>query len=352
MFRLIKRQNVPQKEKVLIRTVGILGALLLMSIFILFMGHNPVKVYSAMIEGSFGTLYRTKEIIKLVIPLGLTALGIMIAFKMKFWNIGAEGQILIGATCASYIAYNFISLPKILMIPTMMLAGMLGGGLWALIPTIFKVRYNTNETLFTLMMNYIALKFVVYLQFGPWKDPKAFGFPKMPNFESVALLPKLFGVHIGWIVLAILTIAIYLFIHHTKMGYEIEVIGESKNTALYAGINVNQVFIRAIFMSGAIAGLVGMLQVSGIDGNLSYEMSRGYGFTAIIIAWLSNMNALFVPVVAFFFAILTQGASFIQSAFEIPQSAAEIIQAVVLLFALGSEFFINYRVVRNRREGA
>ena len=344
MFRISKRSEMKKRNQSIIRVLSIVFSLIVMSGWIALIGHNPIEVYVAMLDGCFGSLYRFKETLKMAIPLSLVALGIMIAFKLKFWNIGAEGQILMGAFTSSYIALNYGDLPKIQLIILMMIAGLIGGGIWSLIPALFKVSFNTNETVFTLMLNYIALKWIVFLQYGPWKDPNAFGFPKIPNFTDNGILPSIFGLHIGWIILIITTIVVYILNHHTKFGFEIAVIGESENTAKYAGMNVKRVIVRAVFLSGAICGLVGMIQASAVSNTLTYEISSGFGYDGIIIAWLSNMNAVMVPVVGFLFAVLSQGASYIQTAFQIPASAAKIIQGMILIFALGSEFFIQYKV--------
>jgi simple sugar transport system permease protein len=328
----------------MIRLSSVFLGFIVMSLFFVGLGKNPIDVYKAMLEGCFGSPYRIKETIRLMIPLAIISLGLIIAFKMKFWNIGAEGQILMGAMGASYVALNFHTLPKVLVLLLMIIASIVCGGIWSMIPAFFKSKYATNETLFTLMLNYIALKWVIFLQYGPWKDPKAFGFPKVPNFEDSALLPQIGGLHIGWIFLLILMAAIYIMMHKSKFGYEISVIGESENTARYAGIHVSKITLKAIFLSGGIAGLVGMIQVSGVSSTLNYEISAGMGYTAIIVTWLANMKIAFIPIVAFLFAVLSQGASYIQTAFQIPQSAAEILQGIILLFALGGEFFIHYKI--------
>ncbi len=344
MLRIAKRPSISKHKATAIRISGILLSLVLMSIFLMTMDLNPFEVYKAMISGCFGSYYRFKETIELMIPLSLGAIGIMIAFKMKFWNIGAEGQILMGAMAASYVALNMPETPKSLLLILMAAASLLVGGLWAFIPAIFKVKFETNETLFTLMLNYIAIKFVIYLQYGPWKDPMALGFPKIPNFVENALIPEVFDVHIGWIILIVITVLFYIVLNKTKLGYEVSVIGESQNTARYAGMNVNKVILVTLFMSGAVCGLVGMIQASGVAGTLTSDISGGMGYTAIIVAWLSQMQVQFVPVIGMLFAILVQGASYIQTAFQIPQSAAEILQGIILFFALGSEFFINYTI--------
>ncbi len=344
MIRIGKRSDMPMWKATSIRLASIVAALGTLAFFVAFMGHAPMKVYASMLDGSFGSPYRIQETIKVAIPLTITALGMLLAFKMQFWNIGGDGQMILGAILGSFIALKFTTLPMPTMLLLMTLAGVLGGGIWALIPSIFKAKYGTNETLFTLMMNYVALKIVIFLQYGPWKDPNALGFPKIPNFVDAALYPKLFGVHIGWVIALALVVAVTLILNRSTLGYEIAVIGNSERTAKYAGMNVGKVTLLTLFASGALCGLAGVLQASAVAGTLTYEVSGGYGYTAIIIAWLSGMNPVAVPFTATLFAVLTQGANFIQTSFGIPAAAAKILQAMILIFALGSEFFIQYEV--------
>jgi len=344
MIRIGKRSDMPMWKASSIRLASIIAALGTLAFFVAFMGHSPLQVYASMLDGSFATPYRIQETIKVAIPLTITALGMLLAFKMQFWNIGGDGQMILGAVLGSFIALKFTTLPTPVMLVLMTLAGIVGGGIWALIPSIFKTKFGTNETLFTLMMNYVALKIVIFLQYGPWKDPNALGFPKIPNFVDAALYPKLFGVHIGWVIALALVAAVAMILNHSTLGYEISVIGNSESTAKYAGMNVGRVTLLTLFGSGALCGLAGVLQASAVAGTLTYEVSGGYGYTAIIIAWLSGMNPLAVPFTATLFAILTQGANFIQTSFGIPAAAAKILQAMILIFALGSEFFIQYEV--------
>jgi simple sugar transport system permease protein len=344
LLRITKRSEIKKSTASLIRISAVILALITTALFIFSLGHNPINVYISMINGAFGSAYRFKETIIKSIPLVITSLGILIAFKMKFWNIGGEGQIYMGAFLASFFALNFSYLPKPILLITMALAGIIGGGLWALIPALFKANFGTNETLFTLMMNYIAIQWVTYLQYNLWKDPKAMGFPKIPNFEDNAILPKLFGVHIGWIIAIILVVIIFIFIHHTKKGFEISVVGESENTAKYAGMNVKKIILSAMFLSGGLCGLTGMIQASAVNNTLSVQLSGGVGYTAIIVSWLSGLNSPLILLVSFLFAVLVQGGSYIQTAFQIPQSAAQILQGMILLYVLGSEFFVKYRI--------
>jgi ABC-type uncharacterized transport system permease subunit len=343
--RLIKRTGVSVGKTLLIRSLSIIGALIATAIFISIMGHNPFEVYKSMLDGAFGSLYRFKETIIKAIPLIITSLGIAVAFKMKFWNIGAEGQILIGALAASFFALYVNNLPMPLMLIVMVIASIIGGGIWALIPAFFKAQFGTNETLFTLMMNYIALKIVVYLQYGPWKDPAANGFPTIANFPENAELPKLMGINIGWMIAVVLVIIMYIFLKHSKMGYEISVLGESENTARYAGMNIKKIIISTMLISGGLAGLTGMIQASGVSNTLSENLTGGVGYTAIITTWLGGLNPLLMLLVSFLFAALEQGGAYIQSAFQIPKTAAMFIQGTILFFVLGGEFFIQYKMI-------
>jgi simple sugar transport system permease protein len=292
---------------------------------------------------------RIKQTIVKAIPLTVASLGVIVAFKMKFWNIGGEGQIMMGAFAASFVALNSEGLPKPATLALMAAAAMAAGGLWAFIPGIFKAKLGTNETIFTLMMNYIAIKFVSYLQFGPWKDPDAGGFPRVANFPENAVMPNLLGVHAGWLVALVAAAAVYFFMNYTKKGYEIAVVGESAETARYAGMNIKNIIVAAMFVSGGLCGLTGMIQASAVDKTLGVGLSANYGFTAIITAWLARLNAVAALFVCFAFAVLIQGSAYIQLAMNVPAAVASIVQGAILFFVLGSEFFLQYRVSRGPR---
>ena len=251
---------------------------------------------------------------------------------------------MMGAFSAAFVALTFPNMPKPVLLLLMAIASIIGGGLWAFIPALFKSKWGTNETIVTLMMNYIAINWVTYLQYDLWKDPKAMGFPKIPMFSDNAILPKVLGVHIGWIIALILVVLVYVFMNFTKKGYEISVLGESEKTAQYAGINIKNTIISAIFISGGLCGLAGMIQASAIANTLSVEVSGGVGFTAIIVTWLASLSAPIILVVSVLFAGLLQGGSYIQTVFGIPEAAAQVLQGAILFFVLGSEFFIKYRI--------
>ena len=352
MIRMVKRDAISSKKQWMIRGIALVGALLAGAFLILSLGHNPLAVYKDMLAGALGTPTVRRETVKLAIPLLITAIGISFAFQMRFWNIGAEGQILMGAVCAGYFAFfQYDSLPRPLLILVMMLAGMIGGGIYGMIPALFKAKWGTNETLFTLMLNYIALAFIKYLKNGPWKAPHS-QFPKMAMLDDRARLGKILGIHWGWILALVLVVLTYFYFTKTKQGYEISVVGESTDTARYAGIPVSFVLIRTMILSGALAGLAGMLQLAGSDYTITESTAGGVGFTAITVAWMAKMNSFGMLAVAVFIAILERGSNKIQTTFKIPASAAEVLTGMILFFMLGCEFFINYKLVVSKREEA
>lgn len=343
-MQIAKRVGASKKQIIIIRLIAIMVALIASGIFIVMLGYNPVTVYSNMISGALGSKIRIRATLLEMIPLTITSLGILVAFKMKFANIGGEGQILMGAFGATYVALFVDWLPQFLVIPAMFLVGFLAGGLWAVIPALFKARFEANETIMTLMLNYIAIQWITYLQYGPWRDPELKGFAKIANFPKYALLPKVFGIHIGLIIALVLVVIIAWFLKRTKRGFEITVVGESLSTARYAGMDISKIIITTMLLSGGLCGITGVIQAAGVNKTLTMNVSSGYGFTAIITAYLSGLNATKVLFVSFLFGILLQGGSYIQSALQIPQSAADVLQGMLLLCALGSEFFVQYNV--------
>lgn len=345
LLRVVKHAELSNRQSVMLRIAAVCLSLVVAGIFILCIGYNPFKIYGAMISGAFRSTIAIQSTIKYCIPMCISALGVTLAFKMKFWNIGAEGQIIMGAIFASYFALYCSNLPHLILIPVMMVAGIIGGGLWGLIPAICREKWNTNETLLTLMLNYIALYIIAFLRDGPWKDPAAAGFHKIARFDPNAQLDKLFGVQIGWIVMIILIVIVFIYLRYTKHGYEIGVVGESRDTARYAGINVKKVVLRTMFISGAISGLCGMLQASGTDCTLSMGVAGGVGFTAIIIAWLAQLNPIVIAIVSFAFSILEKGSSVVQSTYGLSTDCADVIQGIILFFIMAGEFFVRYRIV-------
>lgn len=351
LLKITKRDNLNKNQEIIIRVLAILLSIVCAGLILIIFGLNPISVFSSIIEGATGTELRIKQTIIKAIPLIITSLGILVAFKMKFWNIGGEGQIVMGAMAATFVALNFSDMPKPVMLILMAVAAMVAGGFWAFIPAIFNAKMGTNETIFTLMMNYIAIKFVTYLQYGPWMDPNANGFPRVAPFPENAILPSVLGVHAGWIIAILCTVLIYILMKYTKLGYEITVVGESYETARYAGMNINKIIVVAMMISGGLCGLVGMIQASAIEKTLVAGISCGYGFTAIITAWLARLNAVATLFVCIIFAMLIQGGAYIQLAMNVPSAVSSIVQGIILFFVLGSEFFLQYKVSFNHKIG-
>ena len=348
MIRIVRRPDPSRRRDIVTRLAAVFAALVCASLIMAALGYNPVAVFSNIIVGSTGTAHRIRQTIVKAIPLTTLSLGVAVCFKMKFWNIGAEGQFYLGALFATWTAYHFKTLPAGALLPLMLAASLIGGGLWALIPAVLKSKFRTSEILVTLMLNYVATKFITYLQYGPWKDPSAGGFAKMPKFVDAAVLPKLFGVHIGWIIVLVLALAVHILLAKTKLGYEISVIGESETTARYAGISVAGVTAAAVMIGGGLCGAAGFMQASAIEKSLTDQLSAGLGFTAVITAWLARLSAPAVVVVSLLFAALLQGSAYIQTALQVPSAVADILQGVILFFVLGSEFLLNYRLVRTQ----
>ncbi len=350
LFRIVKKAELSNRKIVALRISAFLMALLAGGIFIGVIGYNPFAVYGTIISGAFRSAMAIQSTVKLMIPLLISSLGITLAFKMKFWNIGAEGQIIMGAIFASYFALFHANWNPVVLMIVMFLAGAVGGGLWGLIPAIFKIKYDTNETLFTLMLNYIALHIVSYLRDGPWMDPTSQGFPKIARFDNATALPKVFGIQIGWIVALVLVILVWIYLKRTKQGYEVAVVGESQDTARYAGMNVKKVILRTMFLSGAICGLAGMIKAVGSDCTLTATVAGGVGFTAIIVSWLAQLNPFMILVVSALFSVLEKGSSVVQSTYGLSANSADVLQGIILFFILGCEFFVRFQFTRGHKK--
>lgn len=309
-------------------------------------GVDALRAYQVMAAGSLGSQYALTETLVIAIPLILTGLSVAIAFRMLFWNIGAEGQLAMGGIAASYVGL-FLSqgLPDGLTIPLMVLLGMLAGALWGVIPAALKAYLGTNEILTTLMMNYIAILAVEYLYLGPWRDPEGFGFPGTAEFPAEAILPRLLGrVHLGLLFALIAAFIVWFILSRTRWGYEIRVIGENPRAARYSGISIGKNMLLVMLVSGALSGLAGMAHVSGVSHRLYQGLTVGHGYTAIIVAWLAHLNPWGVAIVGFLMAALTVGGDQLQIAMQTPAAVAAVLQGAILFFVLGGWVFVNYRL--------
>jgi simple sugar transport system permease protein len=344
MLRFVRRTSLSGGKKAANTLIAIACALVASGVMVALLGQNPFDVYAKLIEGSLGTNYRLVQTINKAIPLVILSLAVSVAFKMRFWNIGGEGQLYMGGFGAALVAFRYPTLSPPLLLLLMAVTGMLCGALWALIPALLKSRFGASESLTTLMMNYIAIQWVTYLQNGPWRDPAGTGMPRIAQFPENAILPEVFGVHIGWIIALALVGLMYVLLNRSKLGFEVSVLGESEMTARYAGMSVRRIMITAVLLSGGLCGLTGMIQASAIERSLSSGFSGGLGFTAIVTAWLGKLSPVAIVIVSFLFAMLLQGGNYIQAALQVSATVSSMIQGVVLFFILGSDFFMQYRV--------
>lgn len=348
LFHIAKRDAVSPLKAWGIRIAAIILALILSGILTMIMTNlNPIDVYASMIDGVFGTTRKFWSTLQSLAMLLLVALAVTPAFKMKFWNIGAEGQVLAGglATAACMIYFGD-SLPTPVLLLVMILASALAGAVWGLIPAFFKAKFNTNETLFTLMMNYVAIQLVAYFIYL-WEVPKGSGKVGIINFSTQAgWLPTLGNQKylLNVIVVLVITVLMYIYLKYSKHGYEISVVGESVNTARYIGINVKKVIMRTMMISGAVCGIAGLLLVSGTDHTISTETAGGRGFTAILVSWLAKFNPIVMILTSFIIVFFDRGASQIATTFRLNESFSDILIGIVLFFIIGSEFFINYKL--------
>ena len=356
LLRIAKRDGISRPKAYGIRVIAVLLSLIVSGIFIFAVTKlNPIQVYEAIFDGAFGTSRRSWVTIRDTMMLLCIGVGLAPAFKMKFWNIGAEGQVLIGGVITAGImrAYG-TSLPTPVLLVIMAIMSILAGCVWGVIPATFKAVWNTNETLFTLMMNYVAIQITSYCV-ALWENPIGSNTVGVINQQTKAgWFPEVFGQTYGLnvILVLVLTVGMFLYLKYSKHGYEITVVGDSVNTARYAGISVKKVTIRTMAISGAICGLAGFIAVAGASHTISTSTAGGRGFTAIIVAWLAQFNSFVMILISFLLVFLQKGAIRIASQFNLNDYASNVITGIILFFILGSEFFINYRVIlRGKKEG-
>ena len=348
LVHITKRDSMIWYKAWLVRAVAIIAALIVCALVIVFLtGYNPIEVYSAMIKGTFGSTRKIWISFQNVAMLLIISLAVTPAFKMRYWNLGAEGQVLIGAlaTAACMIMLGD-KLPTVLLFIVMILASIAAGLIWAVIPAIFKAKWGTNESLFTLMMNYVAIQLVSFFVIL-WESPKGSSTVGLINPNTNAgWMPSLFGQKylLNIIVVVVITVLMFIYLKYSKQGYEISVVGESENTARYIGINVKKVIIRTVAISGALCGIAGLLLVSGTDHTISTNTAGGQGFTAIIVSWLAKFNPFIMMLTSFLIIFLQRGAGEIATTFRLNESVADILTGIILFFIIGCEFFINYKL--------
>lgn len=355
-LHIAARDSIAWWKAWLIRLIAVLLSLIVCAIVIFGLTKmNPVEVYKGIFSGAVGTSRRAWVTIRDTMVLLLIAIGLTPAFKMKFWNIGAEGQVLAGglATAACMIFLGDKLSPVVLMI-VMVAVSIVAGAVWGLIPAFFKALWNTNETLFTLMMNYIAMCIVSYFSYE-WSVPKGSGHIGVINDTTEAgWLPAIGGKAYlcNILIVVAITVFMYIYLRYSKHGYEISVVGESENTAKYIGINVKKVIIRTMILSGALCGIAGFLLVSGTDHTVNRDTAGGRGFTAIMVSWLAHFDPLYMILTSLLLVFLERGAGEISTTFGLNESFSEIITGIIIFFIIGSEFFLNYQLKFREKEAS
>ena len=346
-IRLSKKEPLPLWKSLLIRLGAILLSLMVCALVIISVTDlNPFEVFAGIIDGALGSNRRIWVTIRDTLVLLLVAVALIPAFKMRFWNIGAEGQTLIGclATTACMILLgNKLSTPLLILVS--LAASLVAGAIWGFLPAFFKAKWNTNETLFTLMMNYIAMQLASYFIII-WEVPKGAGKIGVINQSSQAgWLPVVGNEYLlPILIVALMTGFMYIYLQYSKHGYEIAVVGESQRTASYAGIKVDRVIIRTMVLSGALCAMMGFMMTSGIDHTLTTTIVDGRGFTAVMVSWMSKFNPFIMIAASLLLVTMDRGASEVSSSLGLNHSFADILTGIILFFIIATEFFITYKV--------
>ena len=347
MIQISKRGELSRGRALAIRAAGLLLGVLLCSIVtVVTTGENPLSVFSAVVKGSFGTSRKTWIFLQNTAILLMISLAVTPAFKMRCWNLGAEGQVLVGAmattACMKLLAG---AAPNSVIILTMLVAAVLCGAVWAAIPAFFKARFNTNETLFTLMMNYVAIQIVSFFCVK-WENPKGSCQIGVLNQSTrIGWLPEI-GNRYMLVILTVvlLTVFMYFYLNYTKHGFELTVVGESERTARYVGIKVDRVVVRTMLLSGAICGLTGFMLVGSINHTVSTTLAGGQGFTGVMVSWLAKFNPAVMGVFSALLIFLSAGASEVATSMGLNQSFGDMLTGILIFCIIGIEFFINYKI--------
>lgn len=347
LVRIVKRNGMRWQKAWLIRAVAIVLSLIISALFIYFVTKlNPVSVYGSMFKGAFGSVKKSWNTIRDMMLLLCIGIGLAPAFKMRFWNIGAEGQVLIGGLITAAFMITFgDKIPTYLLIVIMFVMSAVCGAIWGIIPAIFKAKWNTNETLFTLMMNYVAIQ-LTSLFVDIWDKKQSHSVGIINGNTGAGWFPAIGGQQyiLNVVIVLALAVGMFVYLRRSKQGYEISVVGESENTAKYAGISVKKVILRTMLISGAVCGIAGFIEVAGVSHTISTETAGGRGFTAIIVAWLAKFNTFTMIAISLLIVFLDKGATQIASDFNLNEYASEVVTGIILFFILGSEFFINYKL--------
>ncbi len=343
-FRLERRQETPLHVQILLPLAAVVVALVLCSVLVWLAGANVLDAYSLLLLSTFETTYDLQDTLVKAAPLLFTGLAVVVAFRAKFWNIGAEGQLMAGAIAACWIGER-VWLPAFSLVPLMIVGAAIFGALWALLPALLKVKLKVDDVVSTLLLNFIMLYGVTALLEGPWRDPKS-GYPNAPSIRPEAEFPLLAGytVHLGVALAVIAAIAVWWMISRTTLGFQIRAVGHNPAAANYAGIPVSRVIVIAALISGALAGLAGAGEVGGVRYQVTSDLSSGYGYAGIVIATLAELNPIGAIPAALFFAVIFNGAGTMSRSLGVPIYLADVIQGTALMTMVAMRLFATYRL--------
>lgn len=342
------------------RTLFALGfaallALVSGAIIIASYGKNPLEAYWFMARGAFGSWYSVTEVLVKAAPFTYTGLAVALAATMQLWNIGCEGQLVMGGVFATGAALFIVPESSALVaLPTVAMAGALGGALWGLIPAVLKVTSRVSEILSTLLLNYVAIIFMEHLFYGPWRDPAGMGFPGTAMISEAAQLPRLFGtrLHPGLIGAVLFAFVLYWVLSRSTWGYKVRASGKGPQAARYAGFDAGRLTLTTLAASGALAGMAGMAEITGLHHRLQAGLAIGYGYDGIIVAFLARLNPLAVPVAAVALGGLMVGGEQLQSRMGLPASISLALEAALLFGVLGGEALARWRDTRKAKRKA
>lgn len=351
-MRIIKRQEpltIGGSCFVLLAALSL--SLLVSALLLYFGGTSPIRGVVVLFRGAFGSLWALQDSTQKAIPIFLCALGVAVAFRLKVWNIGAEGQFALGAIGATWVALSFAHWPKYLLLPAMIAMAMAAGGLWGMIPALLRQRLRTNEIIVTLMLNYIAILLLDYLVYGVWRDPTSFGFPMTPGFSEQAIVGRIGNTSVSWGLAhcLVLGVLVQIFFRFSRLGFEIKASGENVRAARYAGLPYDRLVVLVMVMSGALAGWAGFLEASGTLNRLQPSIMVGYGYTAIVVAWLARLNPFGIGVASFLLAGLRVGVESLQLDLQVPAAFGGILEGLILLTILAGGLFTHYRLAPKRK---
>ena len=343
------REHVSTWAAAMAPVLAVAIALILCSVLILWTGESVFEAYGLLLKGAFGSTFALSETLTRATPLMLTGLAAAVAFRAKFWNIGAEGQLYCGALAVTWLGTGLIELPALLMIPLLCLAGALAGGAALVVPVILKNRLKVDEVVTTLLLNFIILLFVSYLLEGPWKDPLSLGWPQGAPVIDQGTLPELVDktrLHLGFVIALAAAVVVWLVMNFTVWGYEIRAVGHNALAAAFAGIKVERTVIRTALLSGGLAGLAGVTEVAGLKGYLTLDLSPGFGYAGIAVAMLAQLHPLGVILSALFLSAIFVGADSMSRGVEIPTYIADVLVSTSLLAVLLSVMLVRFRLRR------